>query len=46
MRLNLGVTRIAPIYGRMVPWSELLKAIGRPADDTPADGLLRAVAQL
>ncbi len=46
MRLNLNVTRIAPIYGRMVPWSELLKAIGKPADDTPADGLLRAVAQL
>ena len=45
-RLNLNVTRIAPIYGRMVPWSELLKAIGKPADDTPADGLLRAVAQL
>jgi len=40
-RLKLDVARIAPLHGRLVPWSELLKAIGKQDQSAP-DGLLHA----
>jgi len=41
VRLKLDVAQIAPIHGRVVPWSELLKAIGKLSQPPPA-GVLRA----
>jgi glyoxylase-like metal-dependent hydrolase (beta-lactamase superfamily II) len=40
-RLKLDVTQIAPIHGRIVPWSEFLKAIGKQSPAEP-DGMLHA----
>jgi len=40
-RLKLDVAQIAPIHGRLVPWSELVKAIGKETDSQP-DGMLHA----
>jgi hypothetical protein len=43
-RLELQVGRIAPIHGRMAPYSDLLKAVGKEKKDAPSDeGLLRAL---
>ena len=40
-RLKLDVAQVAPIHGRLVPWSELLKAIGKQIQPQP-DGMLHA----
>jgi glyoxylase-like metal-dependent hydrolase (beta-lactamase superfamily II) len=40
-RLNLDVDQIAPIHGRLVPWSELLRVIGKQPPSVP-DGMLHA----
>ena len=40
-RLKLDVAQVAPIHGRLVPWSELLKAIGKQNQPQP-DGMLHA----
>ena len=40
-RLKLDVAQVAPIHGRLVPWAEVLKAIGKPSQSQP-DGLLHA----
>jgi glyoxylase-like metal-dependent hydrolase (beta-lactamase superfamily II) len=41
-RLKLDVAQIAPIHGRIVPWAEFLKAIGKQGDTQP-DGMLHAM---
>jgi glyoxylase-like metal-dependent hydrolase (beta-lactamase superfamily II) len=40
-RLNLDVAQIAPLHGRLVPWVDLLRAIGKQNEATP-DEMLRA----
>jgi glyoxylase-like metal-dependent hydrolase (beta-lactamase superfamily II) len=40
-RLKLDVAQVAPIHGRLVPWAEVLKAVGKQSQPQP-DGMLHA----
>ena len=41
-RLKLDVAQVAPIHGRLVPWAEVLKAVGKQSPPVPDDGMLHA----
>jgi hypothetical protein len=45
VRLKLDVAQLAPLHGRVVPWSEFLRAIGKLNQPPPA-GVLRAKSGL